>query len=1010
MSPKSLDTLLDALRTSLREQDLERSVVKTWVFQDICCVAEFSHKGARIGFDLTPSKSGVTLDVVPRDGLETAARFNAQFPSKTRLLTNASLPAATQKMSDIFEDLSKELDAVRKKQRLKVGVLTLPLSNNYGNNLQAFALIDTVRGLGHEAILINRRTAFKEPSASKAQPSKKAKAPLTTKNIDIESEFSDRAAFINEHIGPVSVQFEDSKQLAESIDRYGFDAIIVGSDQVWRPKFAKPMLGDFLLTFLKDDSPTRRISYAASFGTEKWEYPTWLTNQSKPFIAKFDAVSVREDSAVALCREHFDRHAQHVLDPTLLVPRERYIEVFRAKVPPQLDPRIVTYILDPSPDKTALLNALSGTLDLPVHGVDGQRYESLDPLAGAPEAPNEHWLSEIHSASFVVTDSFHGMVFSILFQRPFIVYANRSRGMARFTSLLTALGLRDRLVESFSPEVSQRAMAPIDWEAVQERLDHMRSVSMTFLQEGLTGESKDAGKPIAPSTLSAAPVLSSVPHALGVHCTGCGVCVSEARGTLEMAWNTDGFRVPVAVSKKVDMQARRVCPFNPSPEPEVANEDVIGRTLFGDARNYEADAGHYERAYIGYSNAFRSSSSSGGMATYLFERILTLGLVDCLFVVRGDAAGGYSYARFDKSEDIRTMSKTRYVPVSMEQLFEIIDNTTDRIAISGVACFIKAIRLKQHYNPELKQRIPFLIGIVCGGLKSKHYTDFLASSAGVSGHWSSAEYRVKNPKRNASDYSFSVSDEQQKQHHLRMRNLGDMWGAGLFKSKACDYCTDVLTELADVSLGDAWLPAYNRDGLGNSVVVTRSLLADSLIQSGMLAGELTLAETPISEVVRSQQGGLDHKQKGLKFRKFLAAQNEGVSAPNVRPRVLCDVTAGYMLVQILRERVRSKSIRHWNETGIAQPFSRRMMASRRLLDDVTVLRKQHAQTITELARTALANPYALPQTEFASARLMLRWFRLKVHTGEISVDNLRDILPEELLTSLPPKRRRRRAK
>ncbi len=143
-------------------------------------------------------------------------------------------------------------------------------------------------------------------------------------------------------------------------------------------------------------------------------------------------------------------------------------------------------------------------------------------------------------------------------------------------------------------------------------------------------------------------------------------------------------------------------------------------------------AGASESAYIGYSKKFRPTSSSGGVATYVFDKLLEQGHVDYLFVVQTDGSNGYRYQVLRRTDDIRKTSKTRYFPVSMDELFTIIERTEGRVAVSGVACFIKAIRLKQHYHPELKDRIPFLVGIICGGLKSRRYTDFLAQSAGIS--------------------------------------------------------------------------------------------------------------------------------------------------------------------------------------------------------------------------------------------------------------------------------------
>ena len=178
-----------------------------------------------------------------------------------------------------------------------------------------------------------------------------------------------------------------------------------------------------------------------------------------------------------------------------------------------------------------------------------------------------------------------------------------------------------------------------------------------------------------------------------------------------------------------------------------------------------------------------------------------------------------------------------------------------------------------------------------------------------------------------------------------MRPLGDMWGSGLFKNKACDYCTDVLTELGDISLGDAWLPEYNKDGMGNSVIVTRSALADQIIQQGIASGNLEIEEVPIEAVIRSQSGGLNHKQNALMFRRWMMSTYSDLKVPHYRTRVEKEVAASDMIVQILRERVRSKSLTYWAERPNLKAFNNRMRSSRRLLADATAARRKHAEFV-----------------------------------------------------------------
>src|SRR5690606_9576426 len=318
-------------------------------------------------------------------------------------------------------------------------------------------------------------------------------------------------------------------------------------------------------------------------------------------------------------------------------------------------------------------------------------------------------------------------------------------------------------------------------------------------------------------------------------CIGCGVCISESQGS-SMIWNEYGFLIP-DISKPFKNDAIKVCPFNPEPEKEIEDEDKIAEYFMVDTPHKNPDIGHYHGIYVGHSKKFRTTSSSGGIGTYVLEQLLQQKIVDYIFVVK-EKDGKYAYQWFDSIEDITAISKTRYLPVSLEKLFLEIDSKPGKIAVSGIPPFLKAIRLKQYYYPEYQEKIPFLIGIICGGWKSEFFTDYLAQKAGVKGKYSKQEYRIKDNNSYALDYSFGAFDENESFHQMKMKLAGNMWGTGLFNANASDFSDDVTAELGDISLGDAWIDPYMKDGRGTSLFVTRSTLAERIIKEGIEKGEL----------------------------------------------------------------------------------------------------------------------------------------------------------------------------
>lgn len=363
----------------------------------------------------------------------------------------------------------------------RIGILTLPLRDNYGGILQAVALAQFLKAEGHEVVLLDRQPWMPR--------SHRLAAPLLRRlpfqDIKkIRSRYQVRAVhmpFISRWIGPDRPELYSTDEMAKAVRRHRLSAVVVGSDQVWRPNYMPSEdPAEYFLGFSMPQD-VRRIAYAASFGVDVWEFPD-LTDRISTCLRQFDAVSVREDTGVTLCRQLFGREqCTHVLDPTMLVDPEIYMRMAApAREQTRTGRLLWRYTLDASPEQTATAEAARAMLgpDCAVRGIE---------LTGGQQSFLVHdWLHAFMKADFVVTDSFHGMVFSILFNKEFIATPNYSRGATRFTSLLKMLGLSDRLAERGDVEAA-RALAsqPIDYGRVNQQIDRLRTTSRDFLRTAL---------------------------------------------------------------------------------------------------------------------------------------------------------------------------------------------------------------------------------------------------------------------------------------------------------------------------------------------------------------------------------------------------------------------------------------------------------------------------------------------------------------------------------------------
>ena len=363
---------------------------------------------------------------------------------------------------------------------MRVGIVTQPLEMNYGGILQNWALQQALKRLGHDPITIDAYQRFTMPhylfSVVRAWYKRLQRKPgwEYPHRYCGSMRRKETGRFVERHINKTKVMWEYDRKV---VKRYGMEAIVVGSDQVWRTHYNKTHIQDKFLKFA-EGLPLKRIAYAASFGVDYWMYTPEQTAACAPLAQQFDAVSVRESSAVGYCRKYFGVEAQRVLDPTLLLDANDYKKILDPDWNAG-EPYLAVYCLDITSEKRAFFNRLAEERGLNV------RYFTAGVKA---KLTIEQWLAMFYHATMLVTDSFHGTVFSILFGKEFYSLGNPHRGNARIQGLLGLVGLQDRLLSDKEPDESQTK--EIDWQSVYSLLDEERRQSMEFLSSSLAPNEK----------------------------------------------------------------------------------------------------------------------------------------------------------------------------------------------------------------------------------------------------------------------------------------------------------------------------------------------------------------------------------------------------------------------------------------------------------------------------------------------------------------------------------------
>lgn len=376
---------------------------------------------------------------------------------------------------------------------MKIGLLTMPPISNYGGIIQAYALQTVLQRMGNDVNVLNRQYGGYGDSYYQKYRTiaiRKVKSILGKEDEyeryqkPFEYVIRKPQEFVNKYLKltrPLYLTHELKKEARDN----QYDAYVVGSDQIWRPKYVTNIY-NYYLDFVKDKH-AKKMAYAVSFGVDSWEYSDIETEVCGRLAKEFDAISVREDSGVKMCEKYLGVHAQHVLDPTILLDKQDYIELINKEDVASSDGDMFCYILDNSETKTKFIERISDQTGKKPY-LCRPKFEptnrNLDEHIEDCVFPSiVQWLQSFVDAEMVIVDSFHGAVFSIIFNKPFWVIKNQSRGEARFASLLKQFELSERLISE--EELPKDLLKPIDWGRVNSIKTNLKNESLDFIRKTL---------------------------------------------------------------------------------------------------------------------------------------------------------------------------------------------------------------------------------------------------------------------------------------------------------------------------------------------------------------------------------------------------------------------------------------------------------------------------------------------------------------------------------------------
>ncbi len=686
-------------------------------------------------------------------------------------------------------------------KKYDVGIYGLWYGRNYGSIITYYALDEVIKSLGYSTVMI--------------------KNPLGREGLDLTKlTRSHSLIFADKHYEITPLMGIDHMAGLNNI----CDRFLLGSDQMWNYNLSRPYKQTYFFDFV-DDSKIK-VAYATSFGKDKYIGPAEEKVLTEKNLHRFDAISVRDDFSKTICEKEFGVPAIINLDPVFLCEKERYEDLVNS-VSLDLHDFIFAYILDPNPSIGASLKKIaqeSGKKIVVIFNEGGDREQSRSALGVdgeefifLMEATVEEWLYCFKNADFVITDSFHGSCFSIIFEKTFIVRKNMGRGGSRFDFLLGELGLKEYMVttpEGFVEAFNKFGLNhKIRYEATNRIIKEKKEKSIKWLKDALSGN------------IHIKPTNKAVTRNLDPKkCMGCGACVSTCpTDALQLIPDADGYyRSTLDYEKCINCgKCTQICPAIKLPQK--ANEKK--------PKCFE---------FVAADEKVLANSSSGGIFPLLANEAFNRNGSVAGAAWRDDLTVGHIL--IDHKEDLPKLQKSKYLQSYLGNIFrdvkkKLADGTF--VLFSGCPCQVAG--LKSYLGKEYDNLL--LVDLLCGNSPSTLFFQKYLKDAfpdGVSRY----QFRNKQDRGwNAVDVKATMVDGREIiRHGGKEDDYQRVYHNHTMCPPHCENCQyQSLPRFGDLTIGDFW-------GIGKKEPKLDTKKGVSVILCNNQKGEKFLNSIPKSQI------------------------------------------------------------------------------------------------------------------------------------------------------------------
>lgn len=711
-----------------------------------------------------------------------------------------------------------------------VAILTKFYKNyNYGGMLQGFALQKVITKLGYTADLISYDVSQNPNSVYpsvlvqakqyglRAAVSKVSEKAIGKGKYFIRDLLIARVEKFTQFMDDANANTEKYSDDNMHLVKNRYKTFISGSDQVWNPNAVRNL---YLQTFYAGSD--RKISYAASIGRDS--FSEFEANAIIPAIKRFGSISVRENTAKCLLKKYIDKPIMTVLDPTMLLTKQEWDKVATLRLIKEKY-ALVYFFSDSSEvrQKTVSFCQKYG-LRLIVIPYAKQEYNLSDQRGPGEKyeyvGPKE-FVSLIRDAEFVFTDSFHGAVFSLIYQVPFAVFErNKAEHVSmnsRLYDLLDTFEEKDRLID-ISRINNIEELLQIDRERIQSILNDKKDKSVSFLNAAIVKGIAEYQREIESVTVSGEEAC----------CSGCGACASVCpQKCIKLKPNVNGFLIP-EIDQIACIQCgkcKRICPFFNKP---TCSESI--------------------KVVAAYTKKPEKKSASGGIGNVVSKRFIKDGGV--VYGAAYDDSLKVRIVRVDREDQLERLQGSKYVQADMRNVIEqIIDDLKagNNVLFTGTPCEVAGVRVAVERH-KLQNNL-YTVEIICHGTPSPQmFADYL--------EWAEKHYGKKiktyafRAKEKDTDKDFLVRIGFADESDIVLSGFKDPYYKLFMSSKwfreSCYECPFASKQrIADLTIGDFWnaerLPNSYGKGRRISVVLINSTKGQKMLE--MIQEKVKIAES-----------------------------------------------------------------------------------------------------------------------------------------------------------------------